>query len=86
MSGNVTVFKIVCAHKLAAAMRVLTKAVGVTFKIYNRATISTYAAVTSMPPARDCIQGLLDDIWHVSLGMSESTKLYSKSTWYSDNA
>ena len=71
---------------MAVAMGVLTETVGVTSKIYGRAKISTYAIVTSMPPARDCIWGRLDDIWYASLGMSKSTRLYSKSTWYSDNA
>ena len=71
---------------MAAAIGVLTSTVEVTSNIYDRAKIKTYAAVTYMPPARDTIWGCLDDIRYASLVMSEGTKMYSKSAWYSDNA
>ena len=71
--NNVAVLKIVCAHKLATAMAVLTGLWELHPKIYGRDKINTYAAVTRMPPTRDAIWEQLDDIWHASLGMLEGT-------------
>ena len=81
LSKNVTVFRIICTHKLATAIGVLTPPVGVTSKIYVRAKISKYAEVTSIQSAKVTIQECLGDIWHGSLGMSEGTKMNSKSKW-----
>ena len=86
LTDNVTLFKIVRACKLTTAMGVLTLHVGVTSKIYGRTKINTYVAFTNMLPARDTIQGRPDGIWYASLGMSEGTNMYSKSTWHNDNA
>ena len=80
LSKNVTVFRIICTHKLATAIGVLTPPVGVTSKIYGRAKINAYAAVTSMPSVRDTIQGRLDDKWYTSIRMPGVAKMYSKST------
>ena len=85
LSHNITIFKIVRAHKLANTMGVLISLWKLHSRCMTGTNINTYAIVTNMLPARDTIWVHLSDIWYDSLEILEITKMNSKSAWYCKN-